>query len=56
MHRSIRKKKIYGNYQVFSPDNVLMFRCDEKKANWYLDRDLAEKIDSCKMDMGMMIF
>jgi exonuclease 3'-5' domain-containing protein 2 len=51
MHRSIRKKKIYGNYQVFSPDNVLMFRCDEKKANWYLDRDLAEKIDSCKIKL-----
>ena len=34
-------KKIYGNYQVLSPDNILMFRCDEKKANWYIDRNLA---------------
>lgn len=36
---------IYGNYQVLSPDNILMFRCDEKKANWYINRKLAEFID-----------
>jgi len=36
-----KKRKIYGNYKVFSPDGKLMFRCDEKKANWYLSRDLA---------------
>ena len=34
-------RKIYGNYKVFSPDDILMFRCDEKKANWYLKRDIA---------------
>ena len=38
-------KKIYGNCQVLSPDGILMFRCDEKKLNWYLDRNLAEEID-----------
>lgn len=36
---------IYGNCQVLSPDNILMFRCDEKRANWYLKRDLAESIE-----------
>lgn len=36
-----KDRKIYGNYQVLSPDGYLMFRCDEKKANWYLSRNLA---------------
>lgn len=36
-----RKKLIYGNCQVFSPDGELMFRCEEKRAKWYLDRNLA---------------
>lgn len=37
-------KKIYGNCSVQSPDGILMFRCDEKKSNWYLSRNLAEVI------------
>lgn len=36
-----RDRKIYGNCQVFSPEGKLMFRCDNKKAKWYLDRELA---------------
>ena len=40
-----RDRKLYGNYQVFSPDDKLMFRCDSKKANWYLERELADIID-----------
>jgi exonuclease 3'-5' domain-containing protein 2 len=41
-----KNRKIYGNCKVLSPDGILMFRCDEKKANWYLNRSLAEIIDS----------
>lgn len=40
-----KDRKIYGNYQVLSPDGHLMFRCDEKKANWYLNRKLAKVIN-----------
>lgn len=39
-----RKQLIYGNCQVLSPNGELMFRCLEKKAYWYLNRDLAEII------------
>lgn len=39
-----KDRKIYGNCQVYSPDNILMFRCDEKRAKWYLIRDLAEVV------------
>lgn len=35
---------LYGNCQVLSPDNILMFRCDDKRAGWYLKRDLAEEV------------
>jgi len=34
-------KLIYGNCCVLSPDDILMFRCNSKKANWYLSRGLA---------------
>lgn len=42
--RLVKDRKIYGNWQVQSPEGILMFRCEDKKANWYLNRDLAEKI------------
>lgn len=45
LRESIKNKKIYGNYSVFSPENILMFRSNLKKINWYLKRNLAEKID-----------
>jgi len=39
-----REKPIYGNCRVLSFEGITMFLCIEKKANWYLDRNLAEKI------------
>jgi exonuclease 3'-5' domain-containing protein 2 len=36
-----RKQLIYGNCKVLAPDGELMFRCFEKRAYWYLDRNLA---------------
>jgi len=36
-----RKHIIYGNCRVHHPDGSLMFLCIEKRAKWYLDRDLA---------------
>jgi hypothetical protein len=47
-----KDRKIYGNHQVFSPDGILMFRCDEKKSNWYLDRGLAKKIDDITIKLN----
>jgi hypothetical protein len=41
-----KDRKIYGNCQVYSPQGYLMFRCDEKKVNWYLKRNLAQIIHS----------
>ena len=40
-----KDRKIYGNCQVLSPEGILMFRCDEKKANWYLKRNLGETVN-----------
>lgn len=36
---------LYGNCKVYSPNNKLMFRCEEKRAKWYLDRNLAKIIE-----------
>jgi len=40
-----QNRRVYGNYQVQSPDGILMFRCDEKRINWYIKRNLASYID-----------
>jgi len=34
-------KRFYGNWTVHGPDGVFMFKCDAKKAKWYLSRNLA---------------
>lgn len=34
----------YHNCRVMDPDGKLMFRCDERKKKWYLDRGLALRI------------
>ncbi|PHZ07307.1 uncharacterized protein RHIMIDRAFT_275013 [Rhizopus microsporus ATCC 52813] len=36
----------YENWKVYSRQHKLMFRCNEKKAQWYLKRNLANIIDS----------
>lgn len=41
----IQNHKLYGNISVFAPNGQLMFRCNKKKANWYLKRNLAKYLD-----------
>lgn len=41
-----KDRKIYGNYKVLSPEGILMFRCNEKKINWYLNRNLADIVEN----------
>src|SRR6516225_9795332 len=38
------KSPQYENCEVFSPDGQLMFRCCQKKANWYLRKNLGTKL------------
>lgn len=40
-----QNRRVYGNFQVQSPDGILMFRCDEKRINWYIKRNLANFVD-----------
>lgn len=39
-----RKQPIYGNCLVYSPNGDLMFRCEKKRIDWYLKRNLAVKM------------
>lgn len=39
---NISKHPIYGNCEVYSPDDKLMFRCIEKRAMWYVTKTNAE--------------
>jgi exonuclease 3'-5' domain-containing protein 2 len=40
-----RKRKIYDNCSIYSPDNVLMCYCSRRRIDFYLKNDLAVKID-----------
>lgn len=40
-----RTQIIYGNCKVYHPNGTLMFLCVEKRARWYLDRNLATVIE-----------
>ena len=38
------KQTLYGNFEVYGPDNKLMFRCHMDKINWYVKHGLAQII------------
>ncbi|CDW82708.1 3-5 exonuclease family protein [Stylonychia lemnae] len=40
------KKVVYENCKMFSPDGELLSNCDFKKAQWYIERELADQISS----------
>jgi len=37
------------NWEVYHPNGTHMFTCGKKKAKWYLDKDLAERMDDGKI-------
>lgn len=39
-----KKTQLYDNDQVLHPDGSLLFFCNRKKSNWYLARELADRI------------
>lgn len=39
------------SWEVYHPEGELMFYCDEKKAIWYLSRNLAEVLDERKIKL-----
>lgn len=40
----VKATPIYGNWKMLGPAGNLMCRCDDKRANWYLRRGLAEDL------------
>jgi hypothetical protein len=50
---NIKQSPIYGNISVLSPDGTLLFKCLPKKANWYLDRNLAKVINNDPMSIQL---
>lgn len=47
--QNLRSNLPYGQIEVYSLDDELLFRCGDKKANWYLSRNLAKKISENKI-------
>lgn len=41
----------YDNCKVYHPNGKLMFYCSLKRLNWYLNKDLAEKIDDTSIKL-----
>lgn len=42
---------LYGNYKMISIDGKFLAHVTEKRMNWYLDRDLAEKISELEFKL-----
>jgi hypothetical protein len=40
-----KEAPIYGNWTVLGPDGQLMFRTNQKRADWYLSRALAVQVE-----------
>ncbi|XP_072935577.1 exonuclease 3'-5' domain-containing protein 2 [Epargyreus clarus] len=41
---SIRSKPLYHNCFLQAPDGALLCTCDKKKANWYVEKELADMV------------
>jgi len=39
----------YGDWEVYHPEDNLMFRCVEKRVRWYLNRNLVEQVGEKKV-------
>ena len=44
MELECRKNPVYSNGAILSPDGELLARVGNKRANWYLNKGLADKI------------
>lgn len=45
---------IYESYAMLHPDGTLMCRCNKKRANWYIDRNLATWIDETTFKLNFV--
>jgi hypothetical protein len=46
MSQTLATQNLYDQWKILSPDNVLMCRVSQKRATWYLSRELADLIDT----------
>jgi len=44
MKKFTLKKPIYENCMILAPDGEILCKCDKKKIQWYLERELADLI------------
>lgn len=50
---NIAKNPQYGNCEVLNSDGQLMFRCNKKKIDWYLDRNLGVKVNDSPLTIKL---
>lgn len=48
------KNPIYGNWRILHPDGYLMFYGDDKKADWYLKKNLAVLVSEREIRLTFM--
>lgn len=41
---SVRKRPLWDNCKLEAPDGTMLCTCDARKAQWYLDKEIADKI------------
>lgn len=43
-HLQAKTTRIYSNNSVYAPNGLLLFKCSQRKLDWYLNKQLAEAI------------
>lgn len=43
------KKPLYGNCVIVSPDNQILCRTNQKKIDWYIERNLADYVEGTEI-------
>ncbi|ESO08802.1 hypothetical protein HELRODRAFT_190612 [Helobdella robusta] len=51
---NVRKEPLYQNCKLFSNDGQLLCTCDEKKALWYIDKKIGEKISDNPLTVKLL--
>ncbi len=48
---TIQEKNLYGNIEIYSPNMVFMFYCNQRKLDFYVRKDLAKQIGEKKFQL-----
>lgn len=55
-HKTLKNDLMYSNWTLVAPDGEPLCRCAEKRALWYIRRNLAERVDTPAGPAARLLF